>query len=57
MITKVITGITIPALAALILWLTAAPTWMWIVLAVLVLVDVAIVARAARIDSTKAGGH
>lgn len=51
MITKVITGITIPALAALILWLTAAPTWMWIVLAVFVVIDAGLIARAARIDA------
>lgn len=51
MITKVITGVTIPALAALVLWLTNAPAWMWIVLAVLVVIDAGIVVRAARIDA------
>lgn len=51
MITKVITGITIPTLAALILWLTAAPAWMWAVLAVLIIIDAGLIFRAARIDA------
>lgn len=51
--TKAITGITIPALAALILWLTAAPTWTWAILALLVIIDAGIIIRAHRIDSTR----
>ena len=47
MATKVITGLTIPALAAIALWLTAAPTWMWAVLAVVVLIEAGIIARTA----------
>jgi hypothetical protein len=53
MITKVITGITIPALAALILWLTAAPAWAWAILALFVIIDAGLIARAARIDAQR----
>ncbi|WP_302476351.1 hypothetical protein [Mycolicibacterium fortuitum] len=41
------------ALAALALWLTAAPTWTWIALAIFVIIDAGLIARAARIDAQR----
>lgn len=51
MLAKVITGVTIPALAVLILWLTAAPGWMWAILGLFVIIDAGLIARAYRIDA------
>jgi hypothetical protein len=51
MVNKIIAAITIPAIVAIILWLTAAPTWTWAVLAVIVLIEAGLLARSARIDA------
>lgn len=46
-------GEQMTALAALALWLTAAPTWTWIALAIFVIIDAGLIARAARIDAQR----
>jgi hypothetical protein len=48
MVTKVITGVTLPVLGAVIFYLTGVPAWAWLYLVAIVAIEAAMVARAHR---------